>query len=378
MNNSKSNINKRFSMGQIFVVIGIALLFGFIGSVAGNYLLRKLPSTTIQQSKQVVIDQQTAVANVAKKVGPSVVSIVSSSSKVDPYTGSTTQTKDGAGTGIIVTDDGLVMTNKHVVEGGESFNIITSDNTEYKDAKVVATDPSNDLAFIRFSAKNLKAAELGDSDKVEVGQSVVAIGNALGQFQNTVTTGVISGKSRPITASSSDGGSESLTNLFQTDAAINPGNSGGPLVDIEGKVIGINTAVAGSAQNIGFAIPINDAKNVLSSVIKTGKIVRPYIGVRYITLNEEIAKSNNLESSTGALIYGKGTQLAVLPGSPADKAGLKEGDIILKLGNQDISETNSISSVIGKKKPGDKVEVVYLRDGKQNKSTLTLVEAPAS
>ena len=191
MNNSKSNISKRFSMGQIFVVIGIALLFGFIGSVAGNYLLRKLPSTTIQQSKQVVIDQQTAVANVAKKVGPSVVSIVSSSSKVDPYTGSTTQTKDGAGTGIIVTDDGLVMTNKHVVEGGESFNIITSDNTEYKDAKVVATDPSNDLAFIRFSAKNLKAAELGDSDKVEVGQSVVAIGTVTTAHTIALTNGTV-------------------------------------------------------------------------------------------------------------------------------------------------------------------------------------------
>ena len=378
LNSSKPKISNQFSAKQIAVIIAVALVFGFIGSILGNFILRKIPSTTIQQSKQVVIDQQTAVANVAKKVGPSVVSIVSSSSKVDPYTGSTSETKDGAGTGIIVTADGLVMTNKHVVEGGESFTVITSDNNEYKDAKVVATDPSNDLAFIRFSGKNLRPADLGDSDKVEVGQSVVAIGNALGQFQNTVTTGVISGKSRPITASGGNGGSENLTNLFQTDAAINPGNSGGPLVDIEGNVIGINTAVAGSAQNIGFAIPINDAKNVLSSVIKTGKIVRPYIGVRYITLNEEISKANNLGSSTGALIYGKGSQLAVLPGSPADKAGLEEGDIILKIDGQDIGETNSISSVIGKKKPGDKVEVVYLRDGKQSKTGLVLTEAPSN
>ena len=373
MNSKKSLSNK-----QILIVVALAMIFGFIGSLLGGFLLRKIPSTTIQQSKQVVIDQQTAVANVAKKVGPSVVSIVSSSAQVDPYTGSSTLAKTGAGTGIIVTNDGLVLTNKHVVEGGESFTIITSDNTEYKEAKVVATDPSNDLAFIRFNGKNLTPAELGDSDKVEVGQSAVAIGNALGQFQNTVTTGVISGKSRPITTSGSNGSSESLSNLFQTDAAINPGNSGGPLVDIEGKVIGINTAVAGSAQNIGFAIPINDAKNVLASVIKTGKIVRPYIGIRYITLNEDIAKANNLSSNTGALIYGKGNQLAIIPGSPADKAGLQEGDIILKIDGTEINETNTISSVVGRKKPGDKLEIIYLRDGKQNKTSVNLVESPSN
>ncbi len=366
------------SQNQLIVTIILAFIFGLLGSLLGTFLLRKMPATTIQQSKQVVIDQQTAVANVAKKVSPSVVSIVSSSSTVDPYTGQASMMKDGAGTGIIMTKEGLIMTNKHVVEGGQSFNVYTNDNTEYKNAKVVATDPNNDIAFLKIEAKNLAPAELGDSDKVEVGQSVVAIGNALGQFQNTVTTGVISGKSRPITANGSNGSSEALTNLFQTDAAINPGNSGGPLVDIEGRVIGINTAVAGNAENIGFAIPINDAKNVLNSVIKTGKIVRPYIGVRYITLNEEIAKANELGSSSGALVYGSGNQLAVLPGSPAAKAGIQEGDIILKIDGNEITESSPISSVIGKKKPGDKVEIIYLRDGKQSKATVTLAEAPSN
>ena len=366
------------SQNQLIVTIILAFIFGLLGSLLGTFLLRKMPATTIQQSKQVVIDQQTAVANVAKKVSPSVVSIVSSSSTVDPYTGQASMMKDGAGTGIIMTKEGLIMTNKHVVEGGQSFNVYTYDNTEYKNAKVVATDPNNDIAFLKIEAKNLAPAELGDSDKVEVGQSVVAIGNALGQFQNTVTTGVISGKSRPITANGSNGSSEALTNLFQTDAAINPGNSGGPLVDIEGRVIGINTAVAGNAENIGFAIPINDAKNVLNSVIKTGKIVRPYVGVRYITLNEEIAKANELGSSSGALVYGSGNQLAVLPGSPAAKAGIQEGDIILKIDGNEITESNPISSVIGKKKPGDKVEIIYLRDGKQSKATVTLAEAPSN
>lgn len=376
MKTSKSinNINLKL----LIIVISVAFISGILGATLSSVILRKIPSTTIQQSKQVVIDQQTAVANVAKKVGPSVVSIVSSTSSIDPYTGQASMMKDGAGTGIVMTKDGLIMTNKHVVEGGQNFNVYTSDNTEYKNAKILAVDPSNDIAFLKIDAKDLVPAELGDSDKVEVGQSVVAIGNALGQFQNTVTTGVISGKSRPITTSGANGGSETLTNLFQTDAAINPGNSGGPLVDIEGKVIGINTAVAGNAEGIGFAIPINDAKNVLNSVVKTGKIIRPYIGVRFITLNEEISKANNLSSNKGALIYARGNQLAVIPGSPADKAGLVEGDIILKIDGTEISETNSISSVIAKKKPGDKVEVVYIRDGKQAKTTLTLSEAPSN
>lgn len=360
---------------KVGVLALIAFIFGILGSLLGNFILRKLPSTVVNQSKQVVIDQQTAVTNVAKQVGPSVVSIVSSSAKIDPYTGNSTLAKTGAGTGIIVTSDGLIMTNKHVVDGSQGFTVTTSDNKEYQNAKIVAVDTNNDLAFLRVEAKGLKAADLGDSEKVEVGQSVVAIGNALGQFQNTVTTGVISGKSRPITANGGNGGSENLTNLFQTDAAINPGNSGGPLVDIEGKVIGINTAVAGSAQNIGFAIPINDAKNVLDSVIKTGKIIRPYLGVRYITLDEETAKANNLSSSTGALLYASGNQLAVLQNSPAAKAGLKEGDIITEIDGTNINQNSTIGSVIGNKKPGDKIKITFIRDGKQETTTAQLADS---
>lgn len=367
------NKPKNKALNYVFISI-IALLFGVLGSIIGNYLLRKLPSTVISQSKQVVIDQQTAVTNVSNKVGPSVVSIVSGTTQVDPYTGDSTLAKTGAGTGIIVTSDGLIMTNKHVVDGSQSFTITTSDNKEYPNAKIVAVDTNNDLAFLRVDAKSLQPADLGDSDKVQVGQSVVAIGNALGQFQNTVTTGVISGKSRPITASGGNGGSENLTNLFQTDAAINPGNSGGPLVDIEGKVIGINTAVAGSAQNIGFAIPINDAKVALDSVIKTGKIIRPYLGVRYITINEQIAKENNLPVANGALLYSSGNQIAVLPSSPASKAGLKQGDIITEIDGVKIDQNNTIGSVIGKKKPGEKIKITFIRDGKQQSTSAQLSE----
>lgn len=378
-NNSNSQNSHKSNPKLYLTVAVIALFAGILGAVIGTVVLRKLPSNVINQSKQVVIDEQTAVTNVAKKVGPSVVSIVASSNQRNPYTGSSRESQTGAGTGIIVSSDGLIMTNKHVVEGGDTFTIVTSDNKEYKNAKVLATDPANDLAFMKVdppAGGGLTPAELGDSDKVEVGQTVVAIGNALGQFQNTVTTGVISGKSRPITASGGNGDAEKLTNLFQTDAAINPGNSGGPLVDIEGRVIGINTAVAGSAENIGFAIPINDAKASLESVKKAGKITRAYLGVRYVLLNEQIAKSNNLPSNTGALVYASGNQIAVVPGSPAAKAGVKEGDIIIKIDGVDINEENSISAVIAKKKPGETATLTVLRDGKEEQIKLTLEEAP--
>lgn len=364
---------------KLYVVVAvIALVAGLLGAVIGTVILRKLPSNVINQSKQVVIDEQTAVTNVAKKVGPSVVSIVASSDQYNPYTGGSSSNQTGAGTGIIVSADGLILTNKHVVQGGDSFTIVTSDNKEFKNAKVIATDPANDIAFMKVDAKELKPAELGDSDQVEVGQSVVAIGNALGQFQNTVTTGVISGKSRPITASGGDGSAEKLTNLFQTDAAINPGNSGGPLVDIEGRVIGINTAVAGSAENIGFAIPINDAKASLESVQKNGKITRAYLGVRYVMLNEQIAQANNLPSNEGALVYVRGNQFAVVPNSPAAKAGIKEGDIITKFDGQPVNEENPLNSYINKKKPGESATLTVLRDGKEQQIKVTFEEAPTS
>ncbi len=364
---------------KLYVVVAVIALFaGLLGAVLGTVILRKLPSNVINQSKQVVIDEQTAVTNVAKKVGPSVVSIVASSDQYNPYTGGSSSNQTGAGTGIIVSADGLILTNKHVVQGGDSFTIVTSDNKEFKNAKVIATDPANDIAFMKVDAKDLKPAELGDSDQVEVGQSVVAIGNALGQFQNTVTTGVISGKSRPITASGGDGSAEKLTNLFQTDAAINPGNSGGPLVDIEGRVIGINTAVAGSAENIGFAIPINDAKTSLESVQKNGKITRAYLGVRYVMLNEQIAQANNLPSNEGALVYVRGNQFAVVPNSPAAKAGIKEGDIITKFDGQPVNEENPLNSYINKKKPGESATLTVLRDGKEQQIKVTFEEAPSS
>jgi serine protease Do len=205
---------------------------------------------------------------------------------------------------------------------------------------------------------------------------VVAIGNALGQFQNTVTTGVISGKSRPVTAADS-AGSESLQNLFQTDAAINPGNSGGPLVNIDGQVIGINTAVAGQgSQNIGFAIPINEAIKDIESVVTNGKISRAYLGVRYVPLNAQIAKEYNLGVDYGAyIVSSQNGSSSVVAGSPADKAGLKNGDVILKIDNQKIDDKNSLTSLVGQKSPGDKVKLTIYRDGKEQSIDVILAEA---
>ncbi len=357
-------------------IVALCLLAGFAGSWLQVTFLGA-NSRTVEERKSLLVKEDSAVITVAKQVSPSVVSITSSSSAVDFF--GQTQTQASSGTGIILKSNGLILTNKHVVEGGENFTVITSDGKEYKNAKVVAKDPTNDIAFLQISASGLTAAKLGDSSKVEVGQRVIAIGNALGQFQNTVTTGVISGKSRPITASGG-GTAENLQNLFQTDAAINPGNSGGPLVNIAGEVIGMNTAVAGDgAQNIGFAIPINEAQKDIASVSNGGKIVRPYLGVRYVAVTKDVAARNDLvDEAIGGAYIGSGNTSGVVDGSPADKAGLTNGDIIIKINDTRLDENNQLSSVVGKFNVGDTVTLTYLRDGKTKTTKVKLAEAPAS
>ncbi len=363
----------------LLVIIVVAIASGLFGSWA--YIHFMLPSSTraqIEQSRNIVVNEESAVIDVAQNVSPSVVSITSTVSQTDIFGGSSSGT--ASGTGIIVTDDGLILTNKHVVSGGSNFSVIVTDsngkNTEYKNGQVVATDPTNDIAFLRIKASGLKVVALGDSSKVKVGQRVIAIGNALGQYQNSVTTGIISGIQRPVTASNSEGGaSESLQNLFQTDAAINPGNSGGPLVNIDGQVIGINTAVAGNAQNIGFAIPINEARNDISSVISSGRIVRAYLGVRYVPITPQLVAQQNLPVSDGALIMAGGDSEAVVSGSPADRAGLQAGDIITKLNDTAINKNNSLATVLSSFKPGDTVTISYYRDGKVQTTKAKLGQA---
>ena len=225
------------------------------------------------------------------------------------------------------------------------------------------------------------SAQVGDSSKVNIGDSVVAIGNALGQFQNTVTSGIISGHGRSVQASTGSGSdSENLEDLFQTDAAINEGNSGGPLVNLEGQVIGINTAVAGNAQNIGFAIPINDVSGLIKSVKETGELKRPYLGVVYVSLTDHIAKQYNLSAKRGAYIPPQSTlgQETIISGSPADEAGLKEGDIITKINGTSIDENTSLTSLLGKQSSGDEVTLTVQRGDKQITIKATLGTAPTN
>lgn len=357
-------------------MIVVAVVIAALAGAAGGALFVRYGASHIPvDRKQVLVQEGSATIDVIKKVSPSVVSITSQSTAASFFGGS--QTVQGAGTGIIITSDGLIMTNKHVVDDtGASYKVFTNDGKDY-DATVVARDPINDLAFVRISAKGLKPAQLGDSGNLEVGQSVIAIGNALGQFQNTATTGIISGLGRPIVAGG-EGSSESLQDLIQTDAAINPGNSGGPLVDLEGKVIGMNTAVSGQGQNIGFAIPINEVKNQVDSVEKQGKIIRPYLGVAYVPITKDLAAQYNLPTNQGAYLAPGTATAAVQPNSPAAAAGLKDGDIITKIDDEAITGSNSLTSIIGKHNVGDTVSLQVIRDGKTMTIKAKLATAPSS
>jgi serine protease Do len=366
--------------GLVRRLVTLSLVVGLVGGIVGSYVLvRYLPGSIPVSKQSVILQESSAAVDVAKKVSPSVVSITTTSQSSGFSFFGSSQSEEGAGTGIIVSGNGLIMTNNHVISGASEIDVFASDGKEYKNAKVVAADTTNDLAFIQISASGLTPATLGDSSNVQVGTEVIAIGNALGQYQNTVTQGIISGLGRPVAAGDEDGGSvEQLQNLFQTDAAINPGNSGGPLVNVGGQVIGIDTAVASDAQGIGFAIPINEAKQELQSVQSQGTISRPYLGVYYIPVTQAFASDNNLPVTNGAYVSGdssSGTP-AVVSGSPAAQAGLQQGDIITKVGNQSISQSNTLSVLIGKYKVGDKVQLTYIRSGKTQTVTVTLQQAP--
>lgn len=283
----------------------------------------------------------------------------------------------GNGSGFIISKDGLAVTNRHVVaDEAAEYTVVTNKGEKYT-AKVLGRDPVNDLAILKIEGNDFPTLNLGDSSQLKPGQSVIAIGNALGQFTNTVSTGVISGLSRSIDAfGGSNVGSERLIGLIQTDASINPGNSGGPLLDMSGNVIGINVAVAQNAQNIGFAIPIDQVKGTIDSVRENGRLVKAWIGVRYLLITPDIAKAQKLEKDNGAWVTnGDGpNQPAVIKDSPAEKAGIKDGDIILEVNGEKITVDNPLANTVSKSKPGDKLELKIWRDGKEITITVTLEE----
>lgn len=274
--------------------------------------------------------------------------------------------KIGGGSGFIIDPSGLVLTNKHVVQDPKAEYLVTLPNEETYPAKVLARDPMNDVAVLKIEADNLAYIGLGDSDTIDLGQSVLAIGTALGEFQNTVSFGIISGLSRFINAiTDQDGHSQRLRGLIQTDAAINPGNSGGPLVNLRGEVIGINAAIVFGAQNIGFAIPINKAKRDLVELKKYGRIRRPFLGVRYILLNPMLGKRFRLPFENGAFVLREGVpgRHAVMPGSAAYKAGIREGDVIQKLNHKQITEKTALEDALEDVPIGSTIPVEIWRKG---------------
>ncbi|HTM67720.1 MAG TPA: trypsin-like peptidase domain-containing protein [Candidatus Binatia bacterium] len=286
----------------------------------------------------------------------------------------------GAGSGFLVSGDGTIVTNRHVVaDEGADYTVILQDGRKFP-GKVLGRDPVNDIAIIKIDkaadAKDFPFIPLGDSSKLKVGQKVVAIGYALGRFDNTASTGIVSGLERRIQAGDGMNREEDLFGVIQTDAAINPGNSGGPLLNLHGEAIGVNVAIVQGSQNIGFALPINDIRKVVDSVKKDGRISRAFLGVRYVMINKDIKEKNQLPVDHGALIARGDTQsdLAVSPGSPADVAGLVENDIILEVEGKALSEEYPLFVAIAKYNAGDKVTLKVLHKGKEQQVVITLTE----
>ncbi len=373
-------------MKKLVAILLVLTVFLGIWSLGEKYLPSLAPKISAPSEKVKVVTEESVVIDVVKNTGPSVITVVEEvnlaegqSFNFGPFQiyGLPQYNKpkeQNIGSGFIISANGIIATNKHVVSDvGAKYQVVTSNDKKYTVEKIYK-DPLNDIALLKINpAQNLGEklipVKLGDSKNLQVGQFVIAIGTALGEFKNTVTTGVISGLGRGITAGNEfEGFVERLDNVIQTDAAINPGNSGGPLVNSRGEVIGINTAVAGSGQNIGFALPISILKESMDNFNRTGQFQRPYLGVSYKMISKEVALLNNV--AKGAYIQ------AVVADSPAQKAGILSGDIITKFDGKAVDETNELSKLVGVKKVGDKIKITVWRDNREKELIVTLGEAP--
>lgn len=383
---------RKFKRILTIIAIGIVIVFSLLGGAISDRLFGykildkifpRIGSGGPLITQQKILTEESVVIDVVEKVGPSVVTInIEKEQPTNPFNiefgpfgFSFPQTpqqpqkvEQNIGSGFIIGSDGLIVTNKHVVADTQaSYKVIAKDEKTYE-VKKIYRDPVNDLAILKIDASGLKPVEMGDSDKLKVGQFVIAIGTALGEFKNTVTTGVVSGLGRGITAGSVfEGSAERLDNVIQTDAAINPGNSGGPLLNSAGQVIGINVAVAAGGQNIGFAIPINVIKEAIENFNKTGKFERPFVGIRYRMINRDVALMNDVPQ--GAYV------VEVITNSPADKAGIKAGDIVTKFNDQSLKDENvDLAKLISQKKVGEKITLTIWRDGKEMEKEVILQE----
>ena len=364
---------------QLSLLLGIIFIAFTSGMLGAGLILQtndapNITSNPAVDGNELSTGSEKSVSKIVESVGPSVVSIVVESQASTIFG---TVMQSGAGTGVIISSDGYILTNNHVVGNSKSATVMLDDGTVYENVEVVGSDPLNDIAFMKIKdAKDLPTVTLGDSSTVKVGQQVVAIGNALGQYQNTVTTGILSGVGRPVTAGSESGSQqENLVDLLQTDAAINSGNSGGPLVNMAGQVIGINTAIVADANNIGFSIPINSTKGLIEELLKTGEVKRAFLGVNFINITPSVAKELKLSVTEGAYVFGDN---AVSPNSPAAKAGIEKGDIITKINDNQIGRSQGLSTIIGMYRPNTKVTITILRDGKTITKDVTLTAYQAS
>lgn len=390
---------------QTFIIIGLAIA-SLVGAVSGSIASvlfssqlslfeSRLSNNPVDKQIIGLIEEESATIAVVERVTPSIVSIVVKkergqlSSQINTFgltpffvqqpalTEEETHqlVEVSSGSGFFVSQDGYILTNRHVVdEPGVQFVVVTNDGQELK-ATLVDIDPFQDIAILDVEGEGFPVATLGDSNQIRIGQTVIAIGNTLSEFRNTVTKGVISGINRRVTASSA-ASAEVIEQAIQTDAAINPGNSGGPLINLRGEVVGVNTAVSVQGEAIAFAIPINQAQRAIQDVHDYGRIIRPWLGVRYVLVQKEQTENQILDSDYGALVVA-GTQPGqpgVIKGSPADQAGIIEGDIISKLNNQTITKENSLSELISQHRPGDQVELEVLRDGERLELVVTLAE----
>jgi serine protease Do len=373
----KVSLNKVLVVVAVIIVVSTAITSGAIADrLFGFKPLDKFFPRGISTLEQRFVNESSDVIDVVKNVGPSVVTVSAVAPKrqiiqISPFgeftKGTTGGTSQDIGSGFIVSKDGLIVTNKHVVSDTSlAYKVSTPDGKTY-DAKTISRDPNNDIAVIKIDVSGLKPVEMGDSSNLQVGQFVIAIGTALGEFRNTVTTGVVSGLGRGIDAGTIYSGYvERLDNVIQTDAAINPGNSGGPLLNSAGQVVGINVAVAQGANNVAFSIPINTVKDDLNEFNKTGSFPsKPYLGVEYQMLNQQIALLNQVPK--GAYVVN------VLPGSPAEKAGIFSGDVIYKINGQSLDDSsNGLTETLSKKKVGENIKLTIWRDGEEKEIGITL------
>ena len=374
----------------VFFVIVIASISGLAGAAAGGFavfravqqrsslptaLQQVLPASNTNPTQTLVLNNtniETAITQAVQKVGPAVVTVVGTIPGQMTFFGPTGD-QTVSGSGVFISDQGYILTNNHVVEGTKQVNVVLSDGTQ-ENATIVGTDQYSDIAVLKTDGKVPAVATLGNSDKLDSGESVIAIGSPLGTFKNTVTVGVISGTGRSIDT----GQGYQIEDLIQTDAAINHGNSGGPLVNLAGEVIGINTLIVRStnsgdvAEGLGFAIPVNTAQAVAQQIIRQGYFARPYIGISFQPINPNIAARYNLSAQWGAYVTN------VSSGSPASTAGLQQGDIITKVGDVTLDETHSYVNSLFTFNPGDTITLTFMRNGQEMQVQITLGEAQHS